>query len=181
MGFAITWLAIRSERTDQTLADLSLARTGKFEVDPESSVSTVRLTSGWQLLWCNDYDCPVLAAESLKMISSDQDVLICRIEEHVMASSAELWSKGRVVWSISHVGEHGPVGLDVTGEPPASLNAIRKNLEAAQAADGGLDADVDHIFEIPLLIARSLVGFKHDESFEGVVEGRFEVLDVNRR
>ena len=176
MGFAITWLAVKRGGMDQVLARLSLNRTGRFEDDPESPFSTARLTSGWQLLWINDYDAPVLAAEHLKVISCDQDILVCRVEEHIMASSAELWSSGQVAWSISHVGTNGPVGLDIVGQPPASFVAIRQDLEATQIAEGGMSADVDHIFDIPLQVARSLVGFKHDEDYEGAIEGRFEVL-----
>jgi hypothetical protein len=176
MGFAITWLAVDREGMDLVLAGLSLNRTGKFEDHPESPFSMARLTSGWQLLWINDYDAPILAAELLEAISRDQDVLVCRIEEHVMASSAELWSSGQMAWSISHVGTNGPVGLDIVGQPPASLLAIRGCLEAAQVAEGGMDAEVDHIFDIPLQVARSLVGFKHDEDYEGAIEGQFEVL-----
>lgn len=176
MGFAITWLAVKREGMDQVLARLSLNPTGKFEDDPESPFSTARLTSGWQLLWINDYDAPVLAAEHLKAISCDHDVLVCRVEEHVMASSAELWSSGQMAWSISHVGTNGPVGLNIVGQPPASFVAIREDLEAVQVAEGGMDADVDHIFDIPLQLARSLVGFKHDEDYEGAIEGPFEVL-----
>jgi hypothetical protein len=71
----------------------------------------------------------------------------------------------------------GPSGLEVTGRPPECLAAIRRELEAAQEADAGTDADVDHIFEIPLRVARQLVGFKRDEDYQGRVDG-FEVLEA---
>jgi hypothetical protein len=35
---------------------------------------------------------------------------------------------------------------------------------------------VDYIFEIPLTVAKSLVGFKHDEICAHLIGGRFDVM-----
>jgi hypothetical protein len=80
------------------------------------------------------------------------------------------------VWWISHEGENGPKGLASDGDLPACFPSIRRELEEAQRADGGDDADVDHIFDIPLKVAQSLVGFKHDEDCPHLVEKEFVVL-----
>jgi hypothetical protein len=181
MGYAVTWLAVRGERANDMLAALSLVRTGTLSDEPDAHWSTVRLTSGWQLIWCNDYECPALSNDRLATFSADTEVVVCKIEEHVMASSAELWSDGRVVWSISHDGEDGPEGLEVAGRPPEGLDSIRRELEAAQAAEGGSDADVDYIFEVPLRVAQEITGFKHDENYDGAIDGRFEVLEAPGR
>jgi hypothetical protein len=60
--------------------------------------------------------------------------------------------------------------------PPQCFASIRENMENAQRAEGAEEADVDCVFEIPLEVAQALVGFKHDESYESVVEGNFVVL-----
>jgi hypothetical protein len=49
-------------------------------------------------------------------------------------------------------------------------------MEEAQRAAGGDDADVDYIFEIPLKLAKELVGFKHDEDCPHLVDRHFIVL-----
>jgi hypothetical protein len=49
-------------------------------------------------------------------------------------------------------------------------------MEAVQLAKGGDDAMVDYIFEIPLTVAKSLVGFKHDEICAHLIGGRFDVM-----
>jgi hypothetical protein len=49
-------------------------------------------------------------------------------------------------------------------------------MENAQGAAGGDEADVDHIFDIPLKVAQSIVGFKHDEDCPHMSEERFVVL-----
>ena len=69
---------------------------------------------------------------------------------------------GRGSWP-SHEGEDGPNGLSVAGEVPRTLAEIQKEMEDLQLAEGGDDAGVDHIFEIPFKVAQSLLGFKHDE------------------
>lgn len=93
-----------------------------------------------------------------------------------MASSSELWSGGKRKWWISHQGENGPKGLDTAGQLPDYFSAIKNEMEEAQRAEGGDDADVDYIFEIPLRVAQALVGFKHDEECPHVSEEQFVVL-----
>jgi hypothetical protein len=46
-------------------------------------------------------------------------------------------------------------------------------MQEQQLADGGEDAEVDYIFEIPLKVAQALVGFKHDEDFAHLIGGHF--------
>jgi hypothetical protein len=175
MGYSITWCAVREEAVDPLLAHLGLSATGATEEDPESPLSAAKLSSGWRLIWSNQYACPVLTKE-LAAFSRGHELLLCQVEEHVMASSAELWSGGRRKWWISHEGENGPKGLETDGELPECFSSIRDEMAAAQRAEGGDDAEVDYIFEIPLKVAETLVGFKHDENYESVVEGRFLVL-----
>jgi hypothetical protein len=51
-------------------------------------------------------------------------------------------------------------------------------MEQAQIAEGGEAADVDYIFEIPLKVAQSIVGFKHDEDCSHIKTG-FVVLSAS--
>jgi len=133
------------------------------------------LTTGWRLIWSNKYNCPVLM-NALATFVSDYDAVACQIEEHVMASSAELWRNGSRRWRLSHEGIDGPKGLESDGTLPQSYGAIRKEMEDAQLAEGGEAADVDYIFEIPLKVAQSLVGFKHDENYGAALESDFMIL-----
>jgi hypothetical protein len=175
MGYAITWCAVREEAADQLLSHLGLAATGESEEEPESRFSTARLTTGWRLIWSNKYGCPSLT-NGIPAFSGGDEVVVCQIEEHVMASSAELWVSGNRKWWVSHEGEDGPKGLDTEGELPQCFASIREEMEDVQRAEGGDDADVDYIFEIPLKVSQAVVGFKHDENHESVVQGSFMVL-----
>jgi hypothetical protein len=176
MGFAISWCAVREDRAQQFLNRLELSPVGQTEEVPESLISMARLDTGWRVIWYNKADCPFFRPEALGDLSRDQEVLVCFVEEHVMASSAEMWSGGRRKWKLSHEGEHGPKGLTVEGELPACFQAIREEMEALQLAEGGDAAEVDHIFEIPLKVAETLVGFKHDEDCGHLIDEHFVVL-----
>jgi hypothetical protein len=176
MGFAISWCAVREEGAEQFLQELSLSATGETEELPESLISTGKLDTGWRVVWYNKYSCPFLNPQDLSKLSITRDVLLCLVEEHAMASSSEFWSSGKKQWSMSHEGEHGPKGLSVEGNVPEVFPAIRKEMEDTQLAEGGDDADVDYIFEIPLKVAQSLVGFKHDEDSQHLIGGIFHVM-----
>jgi hypothetical protein len=49
-------------------------------------------------------------------------------------------------------------------------------MERLQLAEGGDDAEVDYIFEIPLKVAQSLVGFKHDEECTHLLDNHLVVM-----
>ena len=53
---------------------------------------------------------------------------------------------------------------------------IRNGMEALQLAEGGDNAGVDYISEIPLDVAKSVVGFKHDEICPYIICGCFAVM-----
>ena len=177
MGFSITWCAVRESDAPSILDRLGLAPTGATEEMPDSPMSMAHLDTGWRVLWINEYASSLLAPERLRDLSTDHDMLLCMIEEHVMASSSEYWTGGRRAWWISHRGDDGPKGLDTDGALPECFASIRAEMEATQRAEGGDDAEVDFIFEIPLKVAETLVGFKHDEGWEHVTGGQFEELD----
>jgi hypothetical protein len=172
MGFSITWCAVRDGNAQKVLDQLGLSPTGDTEDFPESLISTVTLDTGWRIIWYNEYECPFLRPEDLSVISNDQEVLMCLVEEHVMASSSELWRGGQRKWRISHEGEDGPTGLAAEGDLPDCFASIKREMDDAQSAAGGNAAGVDYIFEIPLKVAQTLVGFKHDE----VTQEQFVVL-----
>lgn len=176
MGFSISWCAVREDGAQQLLDRLGLSPTGETEEVPQSLISTARLDTGWRVLWYNEHECPFLRPEDLGAISSDREVLMCLVEEHVMASSSELWARGKRAWAIAHSGEDGPSGLSVEGDLPECFASIEREMEEAQRAAGGDAAGVDHIFEIPLKVAQALVGFRHDEACPHLTAEQFVVL-----
>ncbi|WP_136797317.1 hypothetical protein [Desulfosediminicola ganghwensis] len=176
MGFSITWCAVRTANEQKILETFELSPTGKTEEFPESAVSMAQLDTGWQVIWCNRYNSPLITEKILADISHDHDVYLCLIEEHVMASSAQFWSGGERKWLISHQGENGPMGIYTAGEIPECFTAIKLEMEKLQQAEGGDSAVVDYLFEVPLKVAQVFVDFRHDEECPHISNGQFTVL-----
>jgi hypothetical protein len=67
----------------------------------------------------------------------------------------------------------------VSGAPPAELEDIRQRAFIRQMVEGADNAEVDYIFDVPLHLAKSFVGFKHDENAPGPELEFFEILRVD--
>jgi len=164
MGFSIAWIAIRGTSKDDILAQLSLADTGEPDETNESPVSGAALPGGGYLLYFNDMAHPATQAASMARLSEGGEALGCQVEEHVMASAAFQYRNGEKLWDVVHLSEEGLYHLAVDGKPPALLATIHAEMKATQDEQGGLEADVDCLFEVPLMLANALCGYRHDEA-----------------
>ena len=176
MGFAISWCAVPESAAEGFLQRIGLTETGETEEVPDSLIGVARLDTGWRLLWYNKYDCPFLGNAQRGEHSRHYDLLYCLVEEHCMASSSEFWSGGSRTWWISHEGIDGPKGLDFSGAVPNNFPQVKSEMEAKQKQEGGEKSQVDYLFEIPLLVAKSITGFKHDEVCLHVVGNEFKIM-----
>jgi hypothetical protein len=177
MGFALSWLAVRQKSPAEVHAALGLRATDARGELGDAPVLGAPAKCDWYLIVAEGAEHPYLAPAIATHVSAACELLTCTVEEHVMFSQASGWRDGRLVWSVTHRGEDGPVGLDVTGDPPSDLAGIRARFEARQAAEGGADADVDHLFEIPVVLVQQFTGFKHDEPSPEVEAAGFAVLE----
>jgi len=84
------------------------------------------------------------------------------------------------MWSVEHRGEEGALNIVRTGKVPKSYAAIEADLIDAQKAEGGESANVDHVFDLPLVLAKQTVGFRHDEDSEPP-GAAYEILEFNYR
>ena len=134
------------------------------------------LDGGWYLLIARGCDHRMLSEQVLKTLSWRCRVIACSIEEHVKFSGAALWENGERVWSVSHQGDEDLHDLSAQGALPEFFASVRDELLAKQAADGGKDAGVDYVFEIPLEVARRITGFAHDSAASVEID-HFEALD----
>lgn len=176
MGYSVTWFAVPAQQGESFLARLALSATGETEEFPESQIVTATLDTGWLVLWYNSYDCPFLGDRELRELSKSFEIIHCLIEEHVMASSAELWSRGGRTWLISHRGDVRPMERHHEGLLPDCFSSIKAEMEAAQAAEDAEECEVDHLFEIPLKVAQTITGFKHDEACPRLPNKVFHVM-----
>ncbi len=95
------------------------------------------------------------------------------VEEHVMFSYASGWSDGMKLWSVLHESEQSIDHLETTGDLPAAFASIRDRLRAEQQQAGGEAADLDHVFDVPVELAKALTGYCHNEARD---DAAFELL-----
>lgn len=184
MGFSLCWLAINGADADEACQRLGLLRTGEHRGSFNTPFFAASLPTGWYLIAGIGGGYGAIRNSNLEQLSRDDDVVFCEVEEHVMYSSAAFWSKGERIWSVIHDSQKGLMHLDAEGELPDNFEAVRRQFLARQEEEnktaGGSVIDendfmgVDYIFETPLVVAKKLTGYKHDEAADE--EPRFETL-----
>jgi hypothetical protein len=177
MGFSMSWVAVKGKPAADILGELQLRPTGVRGLEGESPFVGSMSDDGWYLIVVSNDGLRILETSVLERLSAGCDVLTCTVEEHVMFSQAAGWKDGRRLWVVTHEGEDGPVGIDEAGALPPEYAPIRTRLTKEQAAAGGVDADVDHLFDIPVVLVQAFTGYKHDEPSTAFEARGFEVLE----
>jgi hypothetical protein len=170
MGFSIAWIAVQTENHDSIFELLDVSPTNEEDEYFESKFSGSALKNGWFLLVGQGCENRLVQKDVLSDLSELGPTVACSIEEHVMYSSVEYWSSGSKKWSASHDAQKGMYNLETSGALPDSFDSFKIKLSKDQDAEGGEKADVDLIFDIPLLLASELTGFKHDEDCESLAQ-----------
>lgn len=161
MGQSVSWLAVHAS-AEETRALLGLRPTGETLEIPEAPLVGADLDRGWYLVVAQGCDHPLIADDFVSRVSQGREVVACSIEEHVMVSSAALWLDGACVWSVVHDAQQSIDHFTVAGTPPVAFAGVRDRLLGEQEAEGGAEADVDLVFDLPLELASGIVGFRHD-------------------
>lgn len=177
MGYAGFWVAVRGRARDEILGVLGLRATGVREELSESPFVVAELPGGWHVVVSSGAVGRLSSERVLTSLSTGCDVVTCFVEEHVMVSAASGWRDGRRIWSVLHdaqreTEEH----LEIEGDPPAAFAGIRESLHVEQAR-----GDADYTFDVPVELAKSLCGYRHDEDISGAGDTPFEVLVASRR
>lgn len=172
MGFRISLLGFQDTSVTDALAAAGLVDTGEHDEANEAFFSGAAVP-GWYLLWVNDFD--YASAERLARLSAGRTVLGVQVHEGVMVANVACYRDGEQHWAITHTGCDAVRDLEAWGDLPAIFAGIRDQQFADQDAEDAGAAEVDHIFEIPLLVAKGLTGLKHDEV--PPVEWRFTRLE----
>lgn len=178
MGYSLSWIAVKGRPDREIRQLLGLKSTGKYGTYGEHRIAGKDLRNGWYILIANECDDPITKGEILAEISKGCRAVACSIEEHVMFSSCAFWENGRKAWSVQHRGDEGAFDLVTTGKLPESYSLLKKELIEKQKSEGGEQADVDHVFDLPLELAKQYVGFRHDEGAGDTENGTYEILDA---
>ena len=173
MGYSLSWLAT-SAPAQATRDLLGLRPTGTQAELPTVPFAGAALSIGWYLVVAGTCDAPLIAARTLASLSAQADVVACAVEEHVMFSRACAWSKGAELWSVTHDAQRTRNHLETSGALPTFFAELRDAILSPAAADDD-EADVDYVFDVPLVLAQRVTGFKHDADGEPT---RFDVFEL---
>ncbi|MBW8910456.1 MAG: hypothetical protein JF564_00815 [Sphingomonas sp.] len=168
MGLSSSWMGFQNVSKDQLLEQLGLTETGEegyFE-EVAKPYAYAELPGGWLILFVDDFDW----ADPQRVVELSEHGLVigCQFnDKSMMGSVVSAAEKGGALWQVSHRPDYEPHSayhLDVKGDPPPALTALRDRHVRDQDEEGGEDAGVDHIFEVPLELAKQVCGFRYDES-----------------
>ena len=178
MGYRITWIAVKAMPKSELLEHFGFHDTGEIDEANEAAFSVAELPTGWTVLWAND---PTFAkSEICSPLSVKAPVLSCWVNETIMLSSVNYFENGNYLWFVGHDSQEGMTNLQSEGQLPTQFDAIRTRLFDEQEANGGLESDVDFIFDVPLELAQSICGFKHDLCEFEWGEPRFTAVRLNK-
>jgi len=163
MGLNHSWIAVRGLAPEQALEALGM------EIDEiieprylPDGIGMAELPDGW-LLFVSDRDASALEGK-LNGLAKFGPAIACYISETVMCSEAHGYEAGQEIWSVAYDCEKGRYALEITGSPPPQLDEIRAQMRVAQEAEGGEDADVDLMFDVPPKLAQSICGYMMGET-----------------
>jgi hypothetical protein len=177
MGHSISWVAFKGLSKEVGLARLHLALTGKTASLGDEACLGQRLPDDWYLVVVEGCDDQIISTPFLARLSADCEAVSGSVEEHVMFSAAEGWRNGQQNWRAAHDAQKSTRHIECQGEPPPSYAVALTEAKASQDAEDAAAAEVDFYFEVPLQVAKSIVGFKHDEECPGIDYECFEVIN----
>lgn len=163
MGFKISWYAIQGRTKAAALAISGLVDTGRPGDVSEARYSAAEFPGGWVIVWSED--CDFASPEHSAQFSAHETILSCQVHEGVMDSAARLHENGKEIWSVSYSSSEGCHDLAISGTPPPQLASIRKAQFAKQREHDSRAAgrmSVDHLWEVPVILAESICGHRHD-------------------
>lgn len=160
MGFRISWLAFESVEKAALLEALDFKDTGEADEANESPFSAVQLRNGWSIIWSNDFEWA--ATQPIKLSFPTKRIVSCQLHEGLMYSAVHGAEDGIELWSVIHDAQQSLHDLSVSGDPPEEFPAIKDGLFGEQEKEDAGSAEVDFVFDIPIELAASITGFRHD-------------------
>ena len=163
MGWMCSWVAVQGVAKGEVLDALGVVETDR-KVQPGSRsvpLSLAERPGGWLILFSEDFDW--VDRDRVRDLSRFGLAVGCQFEDKIeMTSMACAARGGEELWHVFHVND--PIyRLDVSGDPPRELAAIRDQLFREQEEDGGEDSAADFVHDIPLELAKAVCGYRADE------------------
>ena len=165
-------IAVRGLDANSLYTRYGVRRTGQREAIAESPVCGATVSTGWELLYLNNYPRPHDAV--LKVLSADAELLFCDVNETCMSSFATGWKNGKETWTVFHDSQQAIDHLVTSGELPGNYSEICESRRSDQTEDG---EELDDMFGIPIDLFASLTGIRYDMDLPESTGSDFETLE----
>ncbi|WP_372898865.1 hypothetical protein [Stieleria sp.] len=173
MGYSTSWIAVTLPQAEAR-SRFSVRPTGRRSEFAEFTLSDAVLPNGWYLIVANR--CDWAALQDLHRLSTGGELVTAYVEEHVMVSGSSQWRDGGTVWDVEHNSELAADHLAESGVLPDGYRKLADELLEKQKT---ID-DCDYIFDIPLVAAKLVTGYQHDEDGPWTEGEPFEILESVR-
>ena len=161
MGFRIAWLAFSGKSKNDVLASLRAVDTNEPDEANEAPMSVASLPGDWTIVWLNRFDHPFAEDASLHLFSRGCMLMAVHVHEGTMFSAVQMYQNCKRQWAVFRDFQAGEFHLEVLGNPPAKFADIA-NRQTKFHREDSKASGIDYMFEIPLELAESLCGFRHD-------------------
>lgn len=177
MGYSLVWVAVRSP--DRAFAFDAFGVQPDKPVDSfiEARIAGAELSSGWYIITMRPEVWNFISVASIKSLSILTTTLVCDIDEHSMQSMVSMWEAGGIKWSIGHDASRSISDLSTSGEVPAQFVDLVRLIANVPT---GNPADVDLAFDVPIRVAESVAGFRHDRAQASGQLDQFQSLRLLR-
>lgn len=159
MVWSLSWVAVRGVHAGELWRRLGLRPTGTTCDAPHCRFSAATAEGEWSVI-CASRDDRFVDGALLGPLSGYGEAVGCFVEEHVMFSQAVCWRDGSRAWALTHDADRAPDHLQGLGELPAPFRELERKALAARRED---PEGPDLLFDVPLELAKAVVGFRHDE------------------
>ena len=176
MGFKLGWIATRTRKPEVLFEALDLEATGDEQEHPTAPFAATTLPMGWVVIVVNDEHARETTTEMAKHLS-DHEVIQVHVEEDARLSLAARHVEGLCTWQVAHDGQQGEDHLFVEGRQPIELAGIR----AWHEHDLRSNPEKESLFDVPIDLAKRLVGYRHDEDLPGLKKAHWQVLRRRER
>jgi hypothetical protein len=156
VGDSASWIAVRGKAPQRIRAELGLRLVPEGDFSPEALLAG-ELESGWYVV---EGDIAFARNDRLRTISLGGEVISCALDTSMMFSCASSWVAGVPAWAVTHDEQRDPFDLSTIGTLPRQFGEIRARMLLKQQAAIAAGKNVDCIFNIPILLAEDLTGFR---------------------
>lgn len=160
MIWSMSWVAVRRVHADELWRTLGLRPTGKTADARSCTFAAAGATEGeWAVVWTRGND-RLLDRALLAALLQPAEAVGCFVDEHALLSHTVCWRDGAPAWAVRYDGVRATQRLQTFGELPAAFHDLeRQAVEARRVAPERRDV----AFQVPIDLAKAVVGFRHDE------------------